>query len=151
MHKEQTELEKVLARFQGYHEAFAGIDLEKNLASLKERAQEVAKGYDFLDYKETSDHTFAINVKLGLHVEGRIVVSNNIRAEMIEFALSTPSTGDAATIHTKRNDDNLLITTSQSSDNAYKIGEHIVNKSFIDYLLTVITSYLIEKIENDED
>lgn len=151
MHKEKTDLEKALERFKGYHEAYALQNVRENLVPMRARAKEIAEAHDFIEYQETSEKAFALNVKLGYNDEARIVVGFNDMSDLLEFAVSTPTTRENASIRTTRNADNLFVTTMKSSENPYKLEQKFANPEYIDYLVTKVVEYLNERIENDDE
>lgn len=119
------------------------------MKTLRKRAEEITNQYDFLQLEDTSPNTLALNVMLGNTYEGRIVGSANISGDIIEFAVTSPSTREAVSIRTKRNSDNLFVTTMKApgNKNPYGIEEGMfVNKSYIDYLVTQLVNYLNKRI-----
>lgn len=141
--KQPTELELALEKANDLYESAYRGEIRNNLKVLKARAKQIAEGHDFLEFQDSSEHSFAINVELGQRLNGRIFCSVTDR-EQIHIGLTIPDLREKYDLFSEQSSRGYLYTIAAVDQNPYGINNrNVINSKLIDH----VVAKMIQRIE----
>lgn len=141
--KQPTELELALEKANDLYESAYRGEIRNNLKVLKVRAEQIAEDHDFLEFQNSGEYSFALNVEVGQRLNGRIFCSVNGR-EQIHIGLTIPDLREKYELFSEQSSQGYLYTIAAVDQNPYGINNrNVINSKLIDH----VVAKMIQRIE----